>query len=394
MRRLSAPYIFTGTSVLKNGIIEIDSKGEILNVINTNGKLKETESLEYFSGVIVPGFVNAHCHLELSHMKGLIMQDTSRGLPGFIDEIISKRNFSDNLQEKIINADSEMKRNGIVAVGDISNTDDSFKIKKESALFYHTFIEVLTINNQTAQSTYEKAVQNLNLLKNFSLNGTIVPHAAYSVPDALYQTIIHNRPESKQIISVHNQETESEDTFIRSKKGALAEVLRRKNFEFADFNFYEKSAIEHTLNKQRPKDNILLIHNTFTGNENISFAENFSNNVYWVFCPLSNLYIENTLPDIKLFFDMGVKTCIGTDSYASNTELSILSELKIIVKHFPDIPFSKLIESACLNGAKALNINRKFGSIEVGKSPGINLIKSFDFTNMNLQESSKVQPLA
>ncbi len=394
MRRISATYIYTGKTILKNGIIEIDDKGKITKLIDTKGEIKEEQSLEYYNGVIVPGFINAHCHIELSHMKGAIDNKTVKGLPGFIDEIISKRYFPDDLSEQIQRADKEMELNGIVAVGDISNTDDSFQIKKESKIHYHTFVEAFTISNHESANAFNLAKQNLQKLNTLQLPGSIVPHAAYTVPDALYEKITDINNKAPKVISIHNQETPGEDEMIKSKTGALANVLKNKGFHFQDFTFNENSALEFTINKQNAENNLLLIHNTFSKEADIDYAENFSANIYWVFCPLSNLYIEKTLPNFPMFFNKELKTCIGTDSYASNTELSILSELKAITNQFPEISFEKLIQSACLNGAKALNIDKEYGSIEIGKRPGINMISNFNFEKMCLKEASSLKVIA
>lgn len=391
MRKISATYIFTGKELLKNGIIKLDDKGLITEVIDTKGILNEEESLEYFSGVLVPGFINAHCHMELSHMKGMIDNETVNALPGFIDEIISKRNFPDDLQDKIQRADQEMKRGGIVAVGDISNTDDSFNVKKNSNIYYHTFIETFTISNKKSYEAFDNAFVNKNKLDALNLKSTIVPHSAYTVPDLLYERIQKFETDKTKVTSIHNQETKSEDEIIINKTGELADVLINKGFNLKDFSYPGNNSIECTLLRQNKTDNILLIHNTFSKKNHIEYAEEFSENIYWVFCPLSNLYIEKTLPNIPLFFNKGLKTCIGTDSYASNTELSILSELKAIINKFPEISFEKLIESACLNGAKALKIEDKFGSIELGKSPGINLITNFNYKRMTLNPNSKIK---
>ncbi|NOZ34714.1 MAG: amidohydrolase family protein [Chlorobi bacterium] len=394
MRRISAEYIFTGKEILKRGIIDLNEKGEITKVTDTGGKISERQSLEFYNGVIVPGFINTHCHLELSHMKGMIDNKTVKGLPGFIDEIISKRNFPENLQEQIQKADKEMQMKGIVAVGDISNTGDSFTIKKNSSIYYQTFIEAFTVNTEKVNETFEQSERNFHKLKQMNLSCSIVPHAAYTVPDKLYKMISGFKNEKYKIISVHNQETPSEDDLVKNKTGALAEVLKKKGFNLKDFSYPGNSALETNLYYLNQKDNILLIHNTFSKKTDIEFAEQFSENIYWVFCPLSNLYIEQTLPNIPLFFKKGVKTCIGTDSYASNTELSILSELKAIVKNYPEIPFEQLVKSATVNGAKALKIDNKFGSIEPGKIPGINLISKFDYNKMTLSPDSSIKVLA
>ena len=287
-----------------------------------------------------------------------------------------------------------MQKGGIVAVGDISNTDDSFEIKKHSKLYYNTFVETFSIDNKTAKNAFQTAKENVEKLKKLNLSGTIVPHSAYSVPDTLYENIIEFNKEFKQIISIHNQETQGEDEIISKQKGELAEVMLKKGFKFFDFSFPGNSALESSLLRSNNHDNILFIHNTYSSEDDIKKAENFSKNIYWVFCPLSNLYIEKRLPNLPMFFEKDIKTCIGTDSYASNTKLSILSELKEIVKNYPQISFEKLIKSACINGAKALKIDNKYGSIEIGKTPGINLISDFDFENMTLKGSSKVKVLA
>ena len=393
MKRISAAFIYTGKSILKKAIIEIDDEGKIINIIDTKGKIKEQESLKYYNGVIVPGFINAHCHLELSHMKGMIKSETVKGLPGFIDEIVSKRNFPEDMHDKIHKADREMQINGIVAVGDISNTDDSFELKKNSNIYYHTFVETFTTSNTTATEAFSTAERNHLKLKNNNLQGAIVPHASYSVPDKLKKMIIDYNKDQAQIISIHNQETSSEDEMIKSKSGELAGVMLKKGFVLSDFTFDKNSSLELNLSELKKSCNILLIHNTFSNEKDIDFAENFSENIYWTFCPLSNQYIEKTLPDLPLFYEKGVKTCIGTDSYASNTKLSVLCELKEIIKNFPQFPIEKLIESACLNGAKDLKIDDKYGSIEIGKKPGLNLITDFNFEKMTLKVSSKIKVL-
>ena len=76
---------------------------------------------------------------------------------------------------------------------------------------------------------------------------------------------------------------------------------------------------------------------------------------------------------------------------ASNNKLSILEELKTIQKYYPTIPFEELIQWACYNGAKALDIDLEKGSFEKGKKPGVNLIENFDFENFKLTKNSCIK---
>jgi len=395
MRKISANYIYTCNSEpLKNGIIVLDDNNYITDVIDTKGEINEIEGLEYYNGVIVPGFINAHCHLELSHMKGSIDNTKINGLPEFIETIIATRSFPDNLQDKIQRAETEMKKGGIIAVGDISNTQDSYAVKKESSMHFETFIELFTISNEQAQQNFDNGVENYRKLKKLDLNGTLSPHAPYSVPNKLFEMIKTFESDKTKIISIHNQETKSENEFFLSQKGTLWNTLTKIGFKLNDIKTENKNSIKTHLPNLNKEDNLLLIHNTFTSEDDIDFAENYSKNIYWVFCPLSNLYIEKTLPDFKTFFSKNIKTCIGTDSYASNTELSILSELKSITENYPEIEFEKLLKSACYYGAKALKIDNYAGQIKIGMKPGINLIENFDFKNSKLKKESTVKVLA
>ena len=139
MRKLTADWIFPVSSFpIKKGVVITDGNGRILAV----GERKNFEDaeLEIHHGIICPGFINAHCHLELSYLKGKISEHT--GLVGFISEFLKKRNDDDmNVRESIEAAEKEMMNEGIVGVGDISNTMVSFEQKSKNHLHYHTFVE-------------------------------------------------------------------------------------------------------------------------------------------------------------------------------------------------------------------------------------------------------------
>lgn len=105
------------------------------------------------------------------------------------------------------------------------------------------------------------------------------------------------------------------------------------------------------------------------------------------------MYIENTLPNVELFLDFSDKVTLGTDSLASNKGLSILDEMKVLNAHYPEINFEILIRWATINGAKALKMDSEFGTISIGKAPGLNLITDFDFTKMQLKNTSGIKVL-
>ena len=390
MRRIAANYIFTVEgSVLKNGIIEIDEKGTILNVEDTKGELKESRRLEFYNGVITPGFVNTHCHLELSELENKIPK--GKGLPEFIKEVFKYRreNKTEDIYKKIDLHNKLMRSAGIVAVADISNTNATIDIKKRSEIFYHTFCEIAGTksNPDTLFKSFQKLFNEFSALE---LSASIVPHAPYSVSEELFKKIYEHAKKENSVLSIHNQETESENQMFETKTGVLVDTLENLGIDLESFKPAGKNSLESIQKLLPQNNNIIFVHNTYSEYNDIKVASDYFKNSYWCLCPLSNIYIENRLPNLNLFKKFTDKVTLGTDSLASNTKLSILDEMKVIAKD-SDISFIEMLKWATLNGAKALRVDNKFGSIKVGKTPGLNLISDFDFENMRLKEKSEVK---
>ena len=397
MRKIAANYIFPITQKpIKNGIIVIDDNGTIIDLIDTKGEIKETENLEFYSGILVPGFVNAHCHLELSYLKNKI--EKHKGLSSFITDVRVLRDDDEkNIIKAIKNADREMRANGIVAVGDISNCNVSFQTKKESKILYHTFIESFGFDENKAEKNFNNAVSLFNeITDKYCLNASLVPHSPYSVSKNLFNKISEFAKKNKSIISIHNQECEYENSLFLNKTGKLFDALKTIGIDFTSWKHSGKSSLQSTLPLLPKQNKTLLIHNTFTNQQDVDFALNYfaeNKNIFFVLCPNSNLYIENRLPDIGMFVKNNLNIAIGTDSLASNNNLSILDELKTINQKFSNIPFNETLKWATLNGAKALNFDSQLGSFDIGKKPGVNLISNFDFKNMKILDESEVRVL-
>ncbi|MCQ2975742.1 MAG: amidohydrolase family protein [Bacteroidales bacterium] len=389
IRRISAHYIFTNIdNPIKNGIVSVLNDGTIVNIEKSN---KETANTEFYNGVIVPGFVNAHCHLELSHMKGILKP--GKHLIDFLLGINNLRTDISYKSEPAINADRQMFIDGISVVGDISNRTDCGSIKNNSKIFYKNFIELIGTSNQRIVKnidTYNNIKVEYNKL-GISENDIIaVPHAPYSVSPMMFETI-NQLNKNKNIISIHNQETEAENELYISGKGDMKEKFPTAGIDVSLIPTTGKSSLQSYGKYLREYENVLLIHNTFTKQDDIDYAKNNFKNPYFVLCPNSNLNLEHCLPNVKCFIKNNLNICIGTDSLSSNNQLSIIEELKTLRVNFPDIDFETLLKMATINGAKALQVNNNFGKIEIGKKPGIVLIEKFDFENMNISVNSKAK---
>jgi cytosine/adenosine deaminase-related metal-dependent hydrolase len=369
---ISADCVYPVTSnPIQNGIIGVEDDGTIAELLTVQeAAQKGINSITHYNGLLVPGFINTHCHLELSHLKGKIEKNT--GLPAFVEQIIKTRKTDDSeIILALTEADAAMYEAGISAVADISNQLISRQVKLGSHIYYHTFVEAMGFNPSRAADIMKAAV----LLKNdFSpLSASVIPHAPYSVSAELFKEIADYGLTIENLGSIHNQETEEEDFFFKDKKGHF---LKLYDFLGLDISFYQasgKSSLQ-TILPALSAQKMLLVHNTYSLLEDVSYANTIHKNLYWCLCPNANLYIEGRLPDVKMLMDAGVTLTLGTDSLASNDRLSILDEMKTL-QQLHQLKFSDLLEWATINGATFLGIDQQFGSFEYLKKPGINLIE-------------------
>ncbi|SKB97850.1 Cytosine/adenosine deaminase [Parapedobacter luteus] len=369
----SADYVLPviGEAV-KNGVVEITENGVICNIYAPDDSILAGKTIKRHNGIIVPGFVNAHCHLELSHMAGVIPKLT--GLVPFLQQVISLRAATKHQVQKAMKAaDKQLYEHGIVAVGDHANTAISATIKADSKIHYHTFVEVLGFEPEQA---HQKLAEAKDIANQFDKRATsITAHAPYSVSKELFKLLDDEAAKLKMPLSIHNQESEDENRLFRYKSGQFLDFYQALGREITDFKAQARNSLQTFmpyLSRQTPT---LLVHNTYTSAKDIFFIERQGRNVTWCFCPNANLYIEGTLPKVGNFTHYQHKIALGTDSLASNDRLCILSELKTIHQHFPDLSLLETIKWATINGAEFLGIAAYYGSLERGKAPGLNLLK-------------------
>jgi len=389
MKRFAAQYIITNSGPpLKRSVVTTEDDGTIISVENKEGNLNEEHSIEFYNGIIVPGFVNCHCHLELSNMKDTVPKGS--GLSNFIEHVRNSRDIKRSSSDSAISADNLMYTEGIVLCADICNTTDTFAIKKESSISYISLLEIFGIDPDKAG----KRINELNSLaetaKSMDISFSLVPHSAYSMSLTLLR-LLKSKSTGNKVTSIHFMETKGEETFLRNNSGPLMLSYSRSGLVPPRL----ETAKNHTdviLNEITRSGNLILVHNTFADKNTIRTISK-RKNLFWCICPNSNIYIENKLPPVDLLIDEGCEIVVGTDSLASNVSLSILEELKTIQFNFPLIPLEKLILWGTINGAKALGGENRFGTIEPGKKPGLLVLQNTDLQNMKLRPDSFVTRL-
>ena len=376
-KKLNATHFFYENQLRDSvdKVLIFNEKDEFIEFVD----IKEAgDDIQYFEGILSPGFVNAHCHLELSHMKGMIPAHT--GLQEFVKQIVALRQAApEAIQEAIVNAEAEMMANGIVAVGDISNTLDTLTQKAKHNLAYYSFVELYDLDPSRAADKIEAGLEIQKQFQENCVRASLVPHAPYSVTNDLWNLLsahfgIHT-------ISLHNQETNDENDFFKTKTGSFLGMYERTKVNLDFFEATGLSALQSVLPVFKKAHHGILVHNSFTSAEDIQAVHAAMDNAFWCLCPNANQYIEQTMPPVELLRSKKAKIVIGTDSYASNWSLNILDELKTIQQNHPQIPLAEMLGWATINGAQALQMDKHLGSFEKDKKPGVVLITGVNAVN-------------
>ncbi|MFT3978984.1 MAG: amidohydrolase family protein [Ferruginibacter sp.] len=370
-RKYKPTHIFNGTQLLPEGQVLICLEdGTIEQVL----PLAEAgDDVQEIAGILSPGFINAHCHTELSHFKRMIPEHT--GLVNFVQQVMSRRNEKPaaEKQSAMEAAVQEMYDSGIVAVGDICNTTDSIPVKQNGLLYWQNFIEVSGFVDAGANKRWNDIQLILEEFRTAlpSSSSIPVPHAPYSVSRTLFELI--NSATAGQLISIHNQETAAENELYQHKSGDFLTLYKNFGIDISSFVPTGRSSLQSWLPYFDSLQQIISVHNSFTGEADIAFAKN---RLSYCICINANLYIENVLPPVELLLKNGCHIVLGTDSYASNHQLSIMAEINSIQKSFPGIAIETMLQWATINGAKTLGIDDRYGSFEPGKKPGLVLINN------------------
>lgn len=375
MYKLHPDHLFTGTTMLPQGhVLVLDRKGVVMDIV----PLEEAgEDVQQLHGILSPGFVNAHCHLELSHMQGVIPEHT--GLVNFVSAIVTQRHFAEEqILEAIRVQEQAMIDNGIVAVGDICNNTLTLSQKQQQRLQYHNFVEVSGWNPLVAQKRLDLSLQCLEAFaRSFPNHTSLAPHAPYSVSAPLWELM---QPYFEgRTVTLHNQECAAENELFQTGTGDFLRLYESMGISNDLHQAVAQNSLPVCLPWLRHAARVLLVHNSFTEASDLAFLRSVPGPEYFIcLCPSANLYIENTLPPIELFLREGMNLVLGTDSLASNHQLSVWEEIRVMHARFPSLTLAQLLQWATLNGAKALNMDDHLGSFTPGKQPGLVLLEQVD----------------
>jgi cytosine/adenosine deaminase-related metal-dependent hydrolase len=318
---------------------------------------------------VLPGLVNAHTHLELSWLRGRI--EPTDDFPGWIRSVVKLIQQAEDhvaeVQSAISSAIEEARRCGTAVVGDISNTLTTSRALAERGLPALVFHEVIAFIAANAPKTMARALERLAMLpSNKTLRHSVAPHAPYSVSPALFKSIqaeLARNPSART--SIHLAESTAEVEFLADGTGPWREFLEDMKAWDPTWRAPGCRPVEYMERLGFMDDRLLVVHGV-----QLTVAELWliaASGATLVTCPRGNIRTGAGTPPVDDFYRHAVRVAVGTDSLASVPDLNIFSELAELRRLAPAVPPRALLESATINGARALGYAADFGAIEAGK---------------------------
>ena len=388
--RVTAEFVYTlnGLEPIRNGYVEYD---DVDGTVLALGECAQGEDV--MPGALVPGFVNGHCHVELSHLYKKFRKGT--GMAGFIDQINELRDWAGNdVKARLVKEwMDKMWEDGVSAMADISNDSSSFEVKRAHKMYTRTFLEVFGSEPEMCEGVMADVTALKAEADATGIDAAPTPHSCYTMSPQLLSASA-SAGLAAGFLSYHSQESQEEEDLLLTGTGAMYENRKRSGMSTPPVT--GESSLKYFIDRlaaARPApydEHILLVHNVCLAQSDIDAARKVMKNVYWAICPLSNIFIHNALPPVSLMCENGLAIMVGTDSLSSNDDLDMVKELYCLHSNFPDVQMNQLLEWACLNGAKFLKKDDVLGSLTIGKRPGIVRISNVDADgNLTADSTSK-----
>lgn len=309
---------------------------------------------EFPGGVLIPGLVNAHAHLELTYMKGLV--PPREDFTGWIVDLVrAKRTWTREEFEKSVRAGRrELLRGGCTAVGDIVSAE-----AEVGAMFAHREAELplRTRAYQEYLGVYEEGRPPFQEDRAKLLYPGISPHAPYSSDTDLFRKCIAQARERGIPLSTHGAEIRWEEEYLLEGTGPLFDFLVKLGFAYGDpkpWNADRPSRLADWLAAESPPSPLQFVHGTWLGEDEYAALRKIATTV--VYCPSSVAYFHDGRDEhpVQALIAAGISVALGTDSLASSTSLNMPETCTMARRAHPALEPSTLLEMATRAGALSL----------------------------------------
>ncbi len=369
MRVLGAPFVFTGAEpapgagpgtpaarFLRDGALALE--GDTVVAVGGRAEVEAQHGpAEPLDAVILPALVNAHTHLELSHLAGQV--PGGGGLPGWIGRFLPARAAAPENPALVERAVAMLRASGVAAVGEVTNTLAALPALSRAGIAGRLYLEVFGLSAGRIGAARQAALELLDASPQPATGLAVVlsPHAVYSTRPAVVAELLAAGP-----ASIHLAEDPAERAFVASGSGPFAPLLGTLGDE-GDWP-HGRSPVACVAGSLHAGN--LAVHAVDLDGEDVEVLR--SSGATAVLCPRSNLHIGGRLPDLPRLLAAGVRLAVGTDSLASCPSLAPLAELAALGRGFPAVPAAQLLPLAWNGGAVGAH---RVGRLAPGTAPGV-----------------------
>ena len=345
------------------------------------------EIIDLGNVAIIPGLINAHTHLEFSNLGSPLDAGAGR-FADWIQAVLDYRASSEIGTGVIASGLAQSSASGVGAIGEISTFDASNELASE----YQESVEELVVYRESiglskirVAELLEQAETHINAAQSKKWHAGLSPHAPYTVHGDLLSGLCSLSAAHQVPLAMHLAETLEEIELLEMGTGPLRELLQRLDV-WDVVGIQSPGSIQAYLEELSKCWRAAIIHGNYLVADHQSFIGQHRDVMSVVFCPRTHSYFGHSEYPLEKMLAANVRVALGTDSRASNPDLSMITELGFVAEEFPNVSAEQLLVSATYAGAYALGLEQLVGAIAVGASSRLLTVPCGDATLDNVYQ--------
>ncbi|MFP5261083.1 MAG: amidohydrolase family protein [Blastocatellia bacterium] len=366
---ISSPPIAGGAvAVEKDRIVFVGAEAEVASL----AEFGEAEREDFGRAVILPGFVNAHSHLELTLMRGFLEGLSFRDWIAKLTRTKYGRLLPEDFARSALLGACEAIRAGITTLADTGDSRSAFDALVRGGLRGVAYREVFGPNPADAPKSVDELRAKIDDMRSDEtrlVSAAVSPHSPYTVSADLFRRVSEYAARESLDMAIHTAESEAEQQMMLTGGGEFAEGLRARGIPW-DPPAVSTVKYFHSLGVLQIAP--LLIHCVRVDDEDLSLmAQSRSRAAH---CPKSNAKLGHGVAPLARMLESNIRVGLGTDSVASNNRLDLIDEARFcalmhrgLSRDHALLGADEVLRLATIEGARALGLEREVGSLEVGK---------------------------
>jgi cytosine/adenosine deaminase-related metal-dependent hydrolase len=365
--------VFTANGPPRRDAVVSIAEGRIESV---SPRRANDSAIDLGNAAILPGLVNAHTHLEFSDLTSPLASGAN-SFADWLRRVIAHRRERTDAERRaaVVNGLAECHRNGTTCVGEIATVGWPVDVFSDPATPCDAtiFLESIGLRAERADESYKASRKHVAHDATGDMHVGLSPHAPYSVQPALVKRLASLSAVASVPLAMHLAETREELELLRSGGGALYDLLVELDAWQPDVIPRDSTPLDY-LRLLSAAHRALVIHGNYLSDEEIAFIAARRDRMAIVYCPRTHTYFGHSDYPLVRMVEAGALVALGTDSRASNPDLSLFAEMQHVVKHH-SVPPAQVIEMATINGATALGRDGELGNLAPGKRADVAIIR-------------------